>query len=75
MTDARLSKGDVVQLTDTRNLGFAGCMLIVTEVKAWGVQGYVQLPGTRTAFGPQAYYRAETHEFKRIGRAVFQVPA
>lgn len=54
--------GAVMQLNPATvaNGAFAGCMLVVTEVKTWGVQGYVQALGeTRDAPGGQAYYRAK----------------
>lgn len=35
---------DVVQV-DPRVDVFGGCMVVVTEVKSWGVQGYVQSAG------------------------------
>lgn len=62
---------DIVQLDPetTLNKAFAGCFMVVTEVKNWGVQGYVQALGTRSdqADGGQAYYRAETGSFKGTG--------
>lgn len=70
------AKGDIVQLDPekTANNAFAGCLMVVTEVKAWGVQGYVQGLGTRESRGGQAYYRAETGTFERTnGRAVWEV--
>ncbi|SIS99814.1 hypothetical protein [Achromobacter sp. MFA1 R4] len=49
-----LNADDLVQL-DPGKVGnplFAGCVMVVTEPKSWGAQGYVQAPG-----GGQAYYR------------------
>lgn len=67
--------GDIVQLDpeQTGNPAFAACLLTVTEVKAWGVQGYVQALGeTREAMGGQAYYRAAWGTFAATGgRAVW----
>lgn len=67
-----LSVGDIVQLDPekTGNLAFAGCLLVVTEVKSWGVQGYVHGLGTRGERGGLAYYRAETGTFERTNGAV-----
>lgn len=67
------SEGDVVQLDpeQTKNPMFAGCMLVVTEVRAWGVQGYVQGLGTDGKRAGQAYYRAETGTFEYVGKAVW----
>ena len=58
-----LKAGDVVQISpNSLNPAFAGCLMTVTEVKDWGVQGYVQALGTREGPGGQAYYRAKWDE-------------
>lgn len=64
-----LKNGDIVQLTpDVRNRAFAGCLMVVTEPKSWGAQGYVQLVGDTTdAPGGQAYYRATWDEMEATG--------
>ena len=40
-------EGDVVQLNPetVKNKMFAGCLMVVTEPKSWGAQGYVQALG------------------------------
>lgn len=61
---------DIVQLDpeETENKMFAGCLMIVTEVKAWGVQGYVQALGEKgEAPKGQAYYRAKSGTFAATG--------
>ncbi len=64
---------DIVQLDPekTGNPAFSGCLMIVTEVKGWGVQGYVQALGDRSKPGGQAYYRAENGTFARCGTAIW----
>lgn len=65
---------DIVQLSpDAKNPMFAGCLLVVTEVKTWGVQGYVQALGEHGQPGGQAYYRAEWDEVELVGRAAWVV--
>lgn len=60
--------GIVVQLApEVGNPMFAGCFMTVTEVKSWGVQGYVQALGAEGKMGGQAYYRAKWDEFEIIG--------
>jgi hypothetical protein len=61
-----LRPGDVVQLDPSRHepARFGACLMVVTEVKPWGVQGYVKAPGSADL----AYYRAETGTFARVGR-------
>ena len=67
--------GDIVQLdpVTTTNPMFRGCMMVVTEVKGWGVQGYVQALGKDETIGGQAYYRAVTGTFIRCGLAYWVV--
>jgi hypothetical protein len=59
--------GDIVQLDpeQTANDQFAGCLMVVTEVKVWGVQGYVRVPGK--TIGGNAYYRASFGTFAHTG--------
>ena len=47
--------------TETKNPMFRACLFVVSEVKPWGAQGYVQSLGEGGLEGGQAYYRA-THE-------------
>ena len=43
---------DIIQVSPSHDEGFGAALLVVSEVKSWGVQGYVQVPGRG-----QAYYR------------------
>lgn len=60
--------GRVVQLDPekTENKMFAGCFLVITEAKSWGVQGYVQAIGEDGKKGGQAYYRAKYGTFATL---------
>ena len=71
--DEFFEPGMLVQLNPfkTKNPMFAGCILVVTEVKHWGVQGYVQSLGDKGKPGGQAYYRAEWDTFDRVGHAMW----
>ena len=79
MTDAYKKKlcdvGSIVQLNPgtVKNIAFTGTFMVVTEVKDWGVMGYVQSLGTRDKTGGQAYYRAEWDEFELCGKAEWAV--
>lgn len=59
----KLQKGDIVQVTDMEDEWFP-CLLIIDEVKAWGIQGYVSVPGSGTA-----YYRIANGKFEKVGTA------
>lgn len=54
--------GDIVQVNPEKET-FGGCMVVVTEVKSWGVQGYVQNAGV----AGQAYIRLKTGDFEPTG--------
>jgi hypothetical protein len=67
--DPRMAVGDVVQLHphETKNPMFRGCLMVVTEPKEWGAQGYVQALGKDEKPGGQAYYRATWEEMIPVG--------
>jgi len=57
-----LKVGDIVQVTPTKET-FGACMVVVTEVKSWGVQGYVQSAGVPG----QQFIRLRFEDFERTG--------
>lgn len=72
-----VKKNDIVLLDPlaTDNPMFAGCLMVVTEVKSWGVQGYVQGLGYAGHSGGTAYYRASTGKFIPTGGRINPAPA
>ena len=66
-----LQPGDLVQLNPETvgNKMFTSSIMVVTELKTWGVQGYVQALGENGEPGGQAYYRAKWDEFELVGHA------
>lgn len=73
MKPTLLREDDVVQLSPDAvgNPMFTGCMMVVTEPKPWGAQGYVQALGENGQPGGLAYYRARWDEMELVGRAVW----
>lgn len=68
----KVQAGDVVQIDPAHDPdGFGGCLMLVTEPKSWGVQGFVHIPG---ADGGDAYYRVKFEWIEWVGRAAW-VPA
>lgn len=66
--------GDVVQInpdlaSSAGNIMFAGCFMVVEEIKTWGVMGYVAVPQDRKTWPGAAYYRAKWDDFKLVGAA------
>lgn len=58
-----MEKHDVIQITDEKDKWY-GSILIIDEVKSWGVQAYVVVP-----LQGLAYYRIENEKFEVIGKA------
>ena len=58
--------GDVVQINPDSDDRFAACFLVVEEVKPWGFQGYVTVPGVERKV---AYYRVNREDCERLGNA------
>lgn len=56
--------GDVVQVNPSHDWG--GAFVSVTEVKPWGIVGFVEVPTKG-----QAYVRLEHGDFERVGIAPF----
>lgn len=62
-----VSKNDVIQVNmNAVNVSWIGCLMIVDEVKDWGVQAYLHVP-----MQGNAYLRLRHNEYEVIGRAAF----
>ena len=68
---AEVRAGDVVQIDPAHDPRFGGALLVVTEPKSFGVQGYVAVPAAPA--GQRAYYRVASERFVRIGTAEWRV--
>lgn len=65
--DEALAVGDIVQIAPEHDARFGCCLMVVSELKKWGVEGYVSIPhknGSR-----QAYYRCPFEEMELVGHA------
>lgn len=67
--DLKMAAGSIVQIDpeNSTNTMFGGCLLVVTEVKSWGVQGYVQCFGEDGVIGRQAYFRPRWEDIEPTG--------
>lgn len=63
-----IAPNDIVQCVPSH--GWAGCLVVVDEVRSWGIQGFVQIPQ-----GGQAYIRLKTGDFEPTGGKVVFVPS
>lgn len=57
-----ISKHSIVQVRPDYDI-FGGCMVVVTELKSWGIQGYVQSAGV----DGQQYIRLKSEDFEDTG--------
>ena len=71
-----MQDGTIVQLNPhtARNRMFAGCLMVVTELKSWGVLGYVQAFGEDGHPGEQAYYCAKWEEIEELAGGGYLCP-
>lgn len=58
-----VEEGDIVQITDETHEWFPS-LIVVSEVKSFGVQGYVHIP-----MKGDAYIRLDKSKYERVGRA------
>lgn len=69
MTKDEIKVGDIVQVSPDKEM-FGACMVVVTELKSFGIQGYVQSAGVNG----QQYIRLKFDEFESTGgKAVWVV--
>lgn len=65
-----MNVGDIVQINPEKEM-FGACMVVVTEVKSWGIQGYVQSAGVEG----QQYVRVKFEDFEPTGGKAIWVVA
>ena len=58
--------GAVLQIAPEHSEMFGACFLQATEIKPWGVQGFVRVPG-----GGNAFVRVKWEHLAVIGMAVW----
>ena len=70
MQAGKCDVGDVVQISPTlEDQFFSGCFMMVTEVKSWGVQGFIAIPGERGKPPGAAYFRCKWENMELVGTA------
>lgn len=62
MTQEKIKVGDIVQVNPDKEL-FGACMVVVTELKSFCIQGYVQSAGVPG----QQYIRLKFDDFEPTG--------
>ena len=61
---------DIVQIIDEQHAWYP-CLLVVTEVRSWGVQAFACIPKSNDGSTPtaQAFLRPRWEQITRVGRA------
>ncbi len=59
-----IRENSVVQINGLGKAGWIGCLVQVSELKQWGIQGFVKLP-----MQGDAYIRLQWNEIEYIGEA------
>jgi len=70
MEPKQLERGDIVQISPDVPT-FGGCLMVVSEQKPWGAQGFVQNAGSEG----QAYFRCEFAQMEPTGGRAVWMPA
>jgi hypothetical protein len=67
-----MRKGCIFQINPKKanNLAFAGCLIVLDEVKPWGIAGFIPGVGTREMPGGLYPYRATWEEIEPTGGKV-----
>jgi hypothetical protein len=68
MEKRQLERGEIMQINPGHAEAFGGCLMVVTNPKPWGAQGYVLIPG-----GASAHYRCSFTDMEPVGRAAWVV--
>ena len=63
-----VTKNDIIQAIEGTGI-WQGCLLIVDEVKSWGVQAYMTIPNSAISSQGTAFMRFKTGEFEVVGHA------
>lgn len=65
-----MQPGAVVQVDiDHDPACFAACFVLVTEVRSWGVQGFVFMPASKESLPGRAYLRLKWEDVEPVGPA------
>ncbi len=70
--DTIIKVNDVVQLNPKTTGAFAGCFMIISEIKYDGAMGFVQIPGDKEKRG-QAFFRARFEDMELIGTSMWSI--
>lgn len=67
--EKKLEIGDIVQITNDSHHWF-GCLIVVSEPKSFGCQGYISIPHNNVGDVRDAFIRLNHADFETVGHAV-----
>jgi hypothetical protein len=67
-----IKAGDIVQITNEEHHWYP-CLIIVSEPKSFGCQGYTTIPKNDEEPSGNAYIRLEHSDYEPVGRALVVV--
>jgi hypothetical protein len=67
-----MQKGTIVQITNNEHHWYP-CLVIVSEVKSWGIMGYLSIPADNSGNVGNAFIRISTGQFEVVGEALIVV--
>jgi hypothetical protein len=62
-----VAENDLIQVNEEGPMNWFRCILIVDEVKSWGVQAYAIIPQARDKTSADAFMRLSWNEFDTLG--------
>ena len=62
-----VAEGDLIQVNEDGPPNWFRCILVVDEVKGWGVQAYAIIPQARDRVSADAFMRLDWKEFDTLG--------
>jgi hypothetical protein len=71
-TEPVIAVNDIMQIVPPHRWG--GCLMVVSEVKSGGCQGYVSIPRNDGQVPGRAYIRLKWGEFEPVGASAIFVP-
>jgi hypothetical protein len=66
-SEFKIGSGDLIQVNEDGPPHWFRCILVVDEVKSWGVQAYCVVPNARGEASGDAYMRLSWNEFDTLG--------
>jgi hypothetical protein len=62
-----VEENDLIQVNEEGPMNWFRCILVVDEVKSWGVQAYAIIPQARDKTSADAFMRLKWSEFDTLG--------